>query len=134
MKHRSRALLVAGGAGLTAVLACTTEPVTLDGVRVEGRAYENLSADGIEGVDVALSWDAGAFGRGRSSSVSSDAAGRYTLVVDFDPPLLLDPGTFDLVHTVPEGFEPLRSDFAALECVEWVQVRDLLFAVTGSDQ
>ena len=134
MKNRSRALLVAGGVGLTALPACTTDFVTLHVVRVEGRAHENLSGDGIEGVEVVLSWLAGAFGRGASHSVSSDATGRYTLVVAFDPPALCDPGTFDLVHTVPEGFEPLWTDFEALECVEWVQVRDLRFDATGGDR
>ena len=56
------------------------------------------------------------------------------LVVEFDTPVLCAPGTFDLVHTVPEGYEPVRGDFEALECVEWVQVRDLRFVLTGSDR
>lgn len=132
MRTRSRAFLAAGSIGLIAVTGCTTDPVTLGVVRVEGRALEQLSGDGIEGVEVALSWPAGAFGRGTSSSVTSDATGTFTLVVSFESPILCDPGTLDLVHTVPDGFEPSGGDFDPLECVESVQLRDLLFDVAGS--
>lgn len=134
MTNRSRALLLAGDAGLTVVLACVAEPSSLDAIRVEGRANEDVSGAGIERVDVALRWGAGAFGRGTSSSASSDTSGRYTLVVEFDGPILCDPGTLDLAHTVPEEFEPLGNDFEALECVGRMQVRDLRFTVTGSDR
>ena len=120
---------VAAAAVLVLISACTTDPVTVGVMRIEGRVYDVPSSVGIEGVNVALSWGAGAFGRGTSSPAASDVTGTYTLSVTFDPPALCGPGTYDLVFTVPPGYEPLAGAHQPLECVEWLQVRDFGFTV-----
>ena len=105
--------------------ACTTEPVELQSIRIEGRIYDAESMVGLEGVPITLLYQAGAFGVGSSGSAFTDATGHYVLAVEFDSPKLCETGTYDLGLVIPEGYGPDPDGIEPLECVETAQQRDI---------
>lgn len=111
--------------------ACTTEPVELESMHIEGRVYDVESLIGLEGVGVALLHGAGAFGTGSSGHTVSDATGDYVIIVEFDSPRLCQIGTYDLGVVLPDGYEPDLDEFEPLECIETVQYRDLRMRPTA---
>lgn len=120
------------GAALTHTwaLACSssTESIPVKVMHIEGRVFDVGSGQGIQGVEVRLSWSAGAFGRGGCCSVGSDSLGHYDLMVDleeqFGQPALCSPGTFVLGVLVPQGYQ-LTPAGQPLECTETTQLRDV---------
>ena len=123
---------------LGSLVACSssTEAIPIEVVHIQGRVLDADTGAGIEGVSVKLTWGAGAFGTGRSGSVTSGADGAFDLIVDFaeggGSPAQCSPGLLGIAYVVPSGYEPvLDEEPSEIECTEEVQTRDIHVRRTG---
>ena len=113
--------------GLTS-LACATDPVELNAIRVRGTVTSTVDDEPIEGVGVVLAWEFASFGASGTGTEwgFTDAEGKYAIT---KTNVFCTPETFEIGFTIPDGYRlPTDREPPVVQCVEDVQVFDFQFA------